>query len=317
MELRILREFLVLVETKNYWAASERLFMGQSTLSKHIQQLEKELGAPLFDRTSRKVELTAYGKLLIPYAKTITETGDACAERFALAREAENGKLLLGVIPSMVQYGITDLVMGFDTQARANLIRVVEEDSANLKELLRQGLCEMAFVRESKNWPVDDSDLIKLPYLEDRLVAVLPPTHPLAGQKSIPLAALKDETFILLRQQTIVYRICIEACSRAWFKPNVAFDCHRLDSILDLVTQGMGIALLMDRHVQRPAYGNPPARPAFVAVPVLPETGSSLCLCYRKKAILSKTARQFIRYFEKVQQTTSPTLPEAADVQNG
>lgn len=71
MEIGYFREFVVLAETQNYWAASERLFIGQSSLSKHIKTLEKQLGAPLFDRTSRKVALTEFGRLMLPYAKAV------------------------------------------------------------------------------------------------------------------------------------------------------------------------------------------------------------------------------------------------------
>ena len=61
-----LKEFMVLAETKNFWEASDRLYMNQSTLSKHIKSLENELGVPLFTRTTRRVELTSYGQTFLP-----------------------------------------------------------------------------------------------------------------------------------------------------------------------------------------------------------------------------------------------------------
>ena len=71
MDIEYFREFVILAETKNFWAASERLYIGQSSLSKHIKTLERDLGAPLFERTSRKVELTEFGKLMLPYAQSL------------------------------------------------------------------------------------------------------------------------------------------------------------------------------------------------------------------------------------------------------
>ena len=64
MEISYFKDFVILAENQNYWSAAERLFIGQSSLSKHIKTLEKSLGAPLFERTSRKVELTEFGKLI-------------------------------------------------------------------------------------------------------------------------------------------------------------------------------------------------------------------------------------------------------------
>lgn len=71
MEISYFREFVVLAETQNYWAASERMFIGQSSLSKHIKTLERQLGAPLFDRSSRRVALTEFGRLMLPYAQKV------------------------------------------------------------------------------------------------------------------------------------------------------------------------------------------------------------------------------------------------------
>lgn len=74
MDTASLKEFLALVETQNFWEASELLFMNESTLSKHIKKPEKELQVSLFDRNTRKVSLTPFGKCLIPYARSIVET---------------------------------------------------------------------------------------------------------------------------------------------------------------------------------------------------------------------------------------------------
>ena len=73
MDISYWKEFSVLAETKNYWAAAEKLFVGQSSLSKHIKTMETQLGGELFMRTSRKVELTELGKLMLPYARQIAQ----------------------------------------------------------------------------------------------------------------------------------------------------------------------------------------------------------------------------------------------------
>ena len=67
MNTEYLKEFVVLAETKNFGEASDRLYMNQSTLSKHIKSLENELGINLFLRTTRRVELTNYGQTFLPY----------------------------------------------------------------------------------------------------------------------------------------------------------------------------------------------------------------------------------------------------------
>ena len=76
MEINYLREFVVLAQTGNFMEAADLLYCSQSTLSKHIQNMETELGVPLFDRTTRKVALSKFGQLLLPYAKQIAELQD-------------------------------------------------------------------------------------------------------------------------------------------------------------------------------------------------------------------------------------------------
>ena len=113
MDTASLKEFLALVETQNFWEASELLFMNESTLSKHIKKLEKELQVSLFDRNTRKVSLTPFGKCLIPYARSIVETEKNFLEDLEKKIQAQSSQLVLGVIPSMVQYRITDILVDF------------------------------------------------------------------------------------------------------------------------------------------------------------------------------------------------------------
>lgn len=294
MDIQLLREFIVLVETKNYWEASARLFIGQSTLSKHIKQLEQELGVPLFNRTSRKVELTRYGKLLIPYAEQITTAQMACVEALRDAREAEQGLLVLGALPAIAQYGVTDLLLEYRTRYPGKTVKVLEEDTAPLKEALRTRRCELALVRESAAAPTDDADLVKIPYLRDRLVALLPPGHPLGDRPSLTLRQLEQEDFITLKSSTALYEIMMAACKQAGIVPHVVFACHNRDAILDLVAQGLGVAVLADRHVQQTRFGQEPRHTEYRIVPIEPAVETQIFLCYRKNAELSVSARGFL-----------------------
>ena len=307
MDIQYYREFLALVETKNFWEASERLYIGESSLSKHISRMENELGEKLFDRSSRRVELTKYGKLLIPYAEQIVRAEADCREAFVSEKEMEHGVVQVGMLPSAAQYRITDLYVRFHEAHPENLIRVVEDDSIMLKQSLRDRQCEIAFLREPTAEPVNDSDLEKLPFGTDYMVALFPRSHPLAQEPSVTLSQLQEEKFILLQQNTSIYDQCLQSCLRAGYRPHVIFSCHRLDTILDLVTQGMGISLLMNRHIRVPERaGLAHHAPAFAAVPVEPAVKSTIYIAYRKKAELSETAksflecaRQFIREMEE------------------
>ena len=117
-------------------------------------------------------------------------------------------------------------------------------------------------------------------------MAVLPPGHPLEGSAGIELARLRDEHFALIKKDTLPYSLCVQACREAGFTPQVLFNSHNLDAVLDMVTKGGCVALLFERHAASP-------RP-FTAVPIVPELRTTLYLAYLRDVPLSRPARHFI-----------------------
>lgn len=98
MNTNWLREFVVLADTCSYAEAAARLFMGQSSLSKHIKALEEELGMGLFERTSRRVRLSREGELLLPSARALVEAEFALEAQARRCRELSRGKLDLAAL---------------------------------------------------------------------------------------------------------------------------------------------------------------------------------------------------------------------------
>ncbi|MCD8231072.1 MAG: LysR family transcriptional regulator [Clostridiales bacterium] len=106
MNIDYFREFIVLADCGSYIEASERLFIGQSSLSKHIMSMEKELGVPLFERTSRKVILTRFGELMIPYANRIVQAQFDYRHALQTEQESTRGRITIGTISIVLQQHI-------------------------------------------------------------------------------------------------------------------------------------------------------------------------------------------------------------------
>lgn len=296
MQIEHLREFLVLVENKNFWNASSRLFISQSALTKHIHHLEDEFGVPLFTRNSRNVELTPYGQAIIPYARKIVDAEFACKELIGTLHDELAGKLFLGVIPSMVPYKLTKLITGFNAQYPNDQLKVLEEDSLILKEALEQKKCSLAFLRESDNHPIDENEFHKIPYTTDHLVVLLSHEHPLANRSVLHLNDLKTESFILLNQGTLLNQIFMECFQWAGFVPNILVECQRMNSIFDFISLNMGISLTMNRHLHHLSDLNS----RCAVIPVEPPVKSRTYLCYPKGAVLNEASRHFISYTKKM-----------------
>lgn len=248
MDTNRCREFVVLAQTCNYLQAAEQLFISQSSLSKHIKSLERELGVELFNRTTRRVQLTQQGRTFLPFARKLAST--AHDAEVALSHVDDNYRRVLevGSIPVMVPYGITELLHRYEAEHRGVRLRITEGEADQLKDLLRRRKLEAAFIRE---WDGDvandsgDEEFTTVPFVDDQLAAVLPAGHPLASRASVRLSDLANEEFLLLPEGTVMNSLITDACAAEGFVPEVRYRGTRAENIIDLVGRGMGVSLLM------------------------------------------------------------------------
>lgn len=120
--------------------------------------------------------------------------------------------ITIGAIPVMAQYHITDVLADFQRENRNFKVHIIEADSSELKEMLRNEQCDFAFIREHDD---SDNEFVKIPFTTDHMVAVLPSSHPLSSASSISLEQLKDENFLFLNKGTYMHTLCVNACKSA------------------------------------------------------------------------------------------------------
>ena len=283
MKINYLSEFLALAHHKNYSEAADELYISQSTLSKHIMALEKELGFSLFDRTTRTIELTRYGKEFEIYAKQIVDIYYLSILSIKDNIKNRNDILKIASIPVMPHYEITKLVVLFK-KAYPNInYNITEQDSTNISNLLRKKQIELAFTR------IKDADpsLECMTYNIDELVLVVPLNHRFANNNTIHVSMLKEEDFLLLHENTSIYDLSIETCKKANFMPKTVYTGHRIENILDMIERGVGISLLMKKHVEY--YSNYKVK----IVALHPLTTSNISLCKLRYTTLSSNGEQF------------------------
>lgn len=248
MDTERCREFVVLAQTCNYLQAADQLFISQSSLSKHIKALERELGVELFNRTTRRVQLTEHGRVFLPFARKIASVAHDANVALANASDNERRVLDIGSIPVMVPYGITKVLHDFESQHPNTRLRITEGEADQLRDLLRDRTLDLAFIRE---WDGDvsrnneDIEFETAGFATDQLAAVLPSGHPLSSRPSIRLAELANEEFLLLPKGTVMNALVTDACAAEGFTPEVRYRGTRAENIIDLVARGMGVSLLM------------------------------------------------------------------------
>jgi LysR family transcriptional regulator, transcription activator of glutamate synthase operon len=285
MEISYFKEFVVLAQTGNFMEAADILYSSQSTLSKHIKSMEEELGIPLFDRTTRKVKISKFGLLLLPYARQISEIQDKYIATLRINLDTDHEVLNLGSIYGLAQYKITDALVAFKKSRPQATLNVLQASSRDLKEILRQGKCELAFIRDIED-PQDE--FIKIPYATDSLVAVLPIAHPLAKEKTIPLKKMKEENFLLEVPDTMPYRLSIKACELSGFQPKVTVTDVDREYLIGLVSKGMGVSLMLKRILLH--FSDP----EIAIVDITPNVSTQIHLCYLRGIDVSEAAKHFL-----------------------
>jgi len=244
MNLRKLQIFVDLSKTLNYTETAENFYTTQGNISKQILALEKEWQVTLFKRAHRKIEMTPQAKLILSDAQKILADYDTLQIKLADYQAAQNSLIELHTIPTMPSYHSFTLITQFLQRFPKIQIQLKEEESYNLLTSLKSGKCEIVFAR---TFDFDDADLERIVMEADDFVAVLPKNHPYAQKKQLDLAVLKDERFLILGQATNLYTPVMELCQNAGFKPKIAYSGTRVDLIMQMVQNNMGVSLMMGK----------------------------------------------------------------------
>jgi DNA-binding transcriptional LysR family regulator len=195
MDLRHLRYFVAVAEERHFTRAAERLGIKQPPLSLQIRQLEQELGTPLFRRLTRGVELTEPGTLLLDEARQILEQVERTKANVRNRARGETGHIRVGFAgATYFQPRVPGLVQTYRRRYPGVVLSPVQSNTPHLVEALRNGSVDVAFVRP----PLGDGEGLTVhPLVQEPMRIVLPSKHPQARKRSVSLASLAHETFIL------------------------------------------------------------------------------------------------------------------------
>ena len=247
MDIVQLKYFVSVAESGSFSEAAEIMFSAQSTVSKQIASLEKELNVQLFDRSKRKVALTVYGEVFLAHARKIIDNYNSMIKEIASISTQDNSKAIIRATTAMLPYNIISIVASFKKEREWADIHVEEFESEDILKMLKDNECDLAFFRVGK---FDEDAYEKLPILTEKFVAILPANHPLAKESSISLAQLSNENFIFCRQNTGLHRNSVSACHTMGFNPNIIATSNHASNIFEMVAMNMGVSLLLKRGAE-------------------------------------------------------------------
>ncbi|MDT0266520.1 LysR family transcriptional regulator [Streptomyces sp. DSM 44915] len=247
VELQQLRYVVAVAETNSFTRAAERCLVVQSALSHQIARLERELGARLFERTSRRVRLTAAGAAFLPAARQCLDAAERAVAEAAAAVGEVRGRLAMGLIPSVAAVDLPGALREFRRRHPRVRVSLRVGASDELVDQVRAGEIEVAFLGLPTTARLKGVEAREL--ARDRLVAVLAPDHPLATAGQVSLRGLASEVFVDLPARTAGRAQSDLAFSAAGLSREVAFEVTNVDYLARLVAEGLGIALLPAAYV--------------------------------------------------------------------
>ena len=243
MNLRDLKYFIALADTRHFGQAATRTHVSQPTLSGQVRKLEAELGAALFERTTKSVALTPLGQVLLAHARRAVEEADALIQLAKAHRDPLLGPLRVGAIPTLAPYLVPLILAPLQRRYPGLKLVLSEEITAQLLERLRRHELDAALIAT----PVMDTELRARVLFDEPFWLALPRGHPLVDKDPITRRDLESLDMLLLSEGHCLAQQTMEICrlaDRQDAGDQADLRAASLETLLQLVGARMGATLV-------------------------------------------------------------------------
>ncbi len=291
MEIRQLKTFMSIVKLGNFSQAAHYLGYTQSTVTTHIQLLEKELNTLLFERFGHQLMLTTDGERLYEYAEQITRLAEDAKnelEHFDTPR----GPIIIGMPESLCVYYLTDLLKEYTALYPDVELKLIFGISSDFRNLLRRNMMDLAFILEETS---KDADLVSTLLWPEPIAMVVSPDHKLVKAGKAELKDLHGETLLFVESGS-TYRSALETgLAKAAVHPRTVMEICHIQTIKQFVCANLGITVLPKVAVKEEL-----AAGTLVALQCPGITfKTNTCLVYHKDKWLSHGIRAFLKLVQE------------------
>jgi DNA-binding transcriptional LysR family regulator len=286
MELRTLRAFVEVVRQGGFSQAAKTLNATQSTVSKAVKQLEEELGERLLDRDTSGVRLTGAGEIVLRHANTVLANCDDLIRELNELRWLKKGTLRLGIPAFSAGALIAPTFAAYRRKFPGIDIVITESGSARQEEMLAAGDLDLAalLVPARSDFEWDEQNIIEI-----RFVAALSKNHPLADRVAIGVGDLKDQSLLMLPEDTAATKFTRQIWDNAGFEPKVVAQSGQLHFLTLLAGEGVGVAIVPEVAIL------PPRSAVIRTIPIdHPLAIWRLVFAWRRGSYVSHAARAWL-----------------------
>jgi DNA-binding transcriptional LysR family regulator len=248
MDLKQLAVYVAVAEDLHFGRAAERLHLAQPHVSRTVRALEAELEAPLFSRTSRRVQLTAAGAALLDHARTMLETEQRARSAVTAAREGRSGRVRIGFAGPSAHVMVGELARGIrERHPLIDLEFLPGRHGSRAVGELHDGRADLVIARFAR----PPAGVASRGVERDRCVVAVPAGHPLAAKGRIGFADMRDEPFVAFPESygSVVRSVFVDRCHAAGFAPRFVQSIPDTWTGVALVSAGVGMHFTMARAI--------------------------------------------------------------------
>lgn len=300
MNWQYLRYFEVVAREEHFTRAADKLHMTQSALSKSIDNLEKDIGIPLFEQYGRNIKLTRYGQIFYNHVSAATSEIEDGLRIIRNMVDTKSGEVMFASIFTIGATFIPDIIKGFQASHPGIKLKFYQKSTTDILSDVLDGTVDLGFCGEfQRSGLYQDIDCD--PILEEELLLAVPADHPLAAHETVSFSEILDETFIGYTNNTGIIHSIQDTLNRSGFGSvplKEAYQAAEDNTVASLVRAGLGIAFIADNPlVHRNGL-------SFLHVKD-PYFSRTLYAVWRKNGYLSPAAKAF-KYFVLAQASLSP-----------
>ena len=300
MDLRQLEIIRAIADTGSFTAAGEKLHVSQSAISRQILLLEEELGEPVFHRIGRRIRITAAGESLLQLSHRVFRDLQETVSSISDKRESLSGTMRLVGGMTVCLYVFPALLAEVRRVHPHLDLKVTVGSAERSIAMLRSGLGDLGMI----TLPVEATDLVSVPVLEEELLLVTYPAHPLAKKTSIVPADLDKQDFVLFETGSITRRLVESFFTRERVEPEIIMETENVEIIKAMVRSGLGISIIPSVAAATEVRTGQLFSTRIAGHPLVRQTG----WLYPKMSRLPRPVSEVIRIFE----TMRPRLEKKA-----
>ena len=285
MNIRKYEAFVKAVELGSLSKAAEQLGYTQSGISHMMQSLEDEVGFPLMVRTSTGIQPNSEGEMLLPVIRQLLNTSESLEQHISKIKGIDTGRIRIAAYPSVAAYWLPAIISSFRKDYPHVEVEIIEMGSGAIETIMSSRQAEVCIYAGGEG-----KDFEWEPLCCDRMMVLLPPRHPLAGNESIPLEALSREEFIMpMPDYDGEVRYILNKLKKG---PHISFSACSDYTIINMVTQGIGVSILPELLLKNYKH-------QAVALPLDPVQERELGIGVPQLKAMSPVTKNFVQYVKR------------------